>query len=115
VRILRAPVSTLKSAVNRLFRQENTEIFWSARPCQRNFDELAFLNLQDAVHPAGKLKIVSRDQRRDPLVADDVHQLTENVLGGMRIEVSCRLVGKQEPRTVGEAAADGGALLLAAR
>ena len=58
--------------------------------------------------------IVGRDQRGNALVANEVDQLAENVLGRMRIEVSGRLVGKQELRPVGEAAADGGALLFAA-
>lgn len=73
------------------------------------------MDLQNAVHSARKLQVVGRDQRGNPLAANDIDQLTEHMLGRMRIEISGRFVGEQKPRAVGKSAANGGALLLAAR
>ena len=44
----------------------------------------------------------------------ELHQRLEDVIGGVRIEISGRLVGEQHPRRIGDRARDGDALLLAA-
>ena len=43
-----------------------------------------------------------------------LNELLEHALGGGRVEIAGRLVGKEEPRPIGDGAGDGHALLLAA-
>ena len=54
------------------------------------------------------------DQHRDPRRLHELHERLENVIGGVRIEVSGRLVREQHPRRIGHGARDGDALLFAA-
>ena len=58
---------------------------------------------------------MGRNQRRDTLLADQLNELAEHMLGRFRIEIARRLVGQKQLRRVGKAAADCGPLLLAAR
>jgi hypothetical protein len=55
---------------------------------------------------------VGGNERGNALTANELDQFAENVRGRVRIEISRRLVGKQQLRRVGKAAADGGALLF---
>ena len=79
------------------------------------FDDLAVHQRHPAVHPAGQLHVVGRDQHRHPGRLDQLHQRIEHVIGGVRIEISGRLVRQQRPRRVGDRARDRHPLLLAAR
>ncbi len=54
------------------------------------------------------------DQHRDPRRLHELHERLEHVIGGVRIEVSGRLVREQHPRRIGHRARDGDALLFAA-
>ena len=78
------------------------------------FDDLAVDQRHPPVHPAGELHVVGRDQHRDLRRLHQLHQRLEHVIGGVRIEVSGRLVRQQHPRRIGDRARDGDALLLAA-
>ena len=57
----------------------------------------------------------SRAARRGPSASTKVSSALDDVIGGRRIEISGRLVGKQNPGPFGDRAGDRDALLLAAR
>ena len=56
-----------------------------------------------------------RDHRRQAGGARQRHQRVEDVQRGVWVEIAGRLVGQQHARRIGDGAADGDALLLAAR
>ena len=86
----------------------------SAHGGGRNLDQQAVLDAQHAVHAPRQVEVVGGDQRGHARRVDEMQQRIEHVLGGVRVEVAGRLVGKDEARGVGQRAGDGGALLLAA-
>ncbi len=57
---------------------------------------------------------MGRDQHGDLRRLHKLHQRAEHMIRSMRIEIAGRLIGKQNPRRVGDRAGDGDALLLAA-
>src|SRR5512138_2849739 len=77
-------------------------------------DDAAVLQAQDAVHALGQFKVVGGDDGGEAVVAHEVQELREDAVGSVGVEVAGRLVGQQDRGIVGEAAGDGGALLLAA-
>lgn len=68
-----------------------------------------------AVHLPSEIEIMRRDQRGEAGSTGKRDQRAEDMLGGMRVEIAGRLVRQQQPRAVGDGAADGDALLFAAR
>ena len=68
----------------------------------------------DPVHPRCQALVMRRHERCAALPADQVEELRQNPVGGDLVEVARRLVGEHELRPVGQRAAHGDALLLAA-
>jgi hypothetical protein len=70
---------------------------------------------EDARHAVRELVIVRRDERADARGLHQRVELEEHAVRGGGIEVAGGLVGEEQPRRVGEGAAEGEALLLATR
>ena len=67
-----------------------------------------------AIHAGRDVHVVGGDEHREAGGAHELRERREDVLGGARIEVSGRLVGKQDARRIGDRARDRDPLLLAA-
>ena len=78
------------------------------------FHHVSVLERHAAVHAAGELHVVGRDQRGEAGGAHELRQRVEHVVGGARVEIAGRLVGQQDARRIGDRARDRDALLLAA-
>src|SRR3546814_3583657 len=65
------------------------------------------------VHLRRKPLIMGGDEGSRIMLPHQPQELGEHHIGGVLVEVACRLVGKHQHRPVGERAGDGDALLLA--
>ncbi len=85
-----------------------------ARACQPGFSPPSF-ERDDAIKAAGELEVVGCDQSGEPGAADEIEQRVHHAVAGRMVKIAGRLVGKQDPRVVGQRADDGNTLLFAAR
>jgi len=67
-----------------------------------------------SVHLARETFVVRRDQRGAAFAPNEAEELAEHGIGGVLVEIACRLVGENERRFVCESPGYGDALLLAA-
>src|SRR3954454_20419858 len=75
----------------------------------------AVLELELTVEPGGDVGVVRGDDEREPELALERLDQVEHPLGGVRVEVTGRLVAEQDLRLLSERAGDRDALGLAAR
>ena len=51
---------------------------------------------QDAVHLLGEFEVVGRDQSREAVMADEIEQYRGHFIGGLVIEITRRLVARDQ-------------------
>ena len=78
-------------------------------------DHAPVADVDQAVGDRRRRLVVADDERRRPLLARELADQPVDDLRILGIELARRLVGQQQPRTVGEGRAQCDALLLAAR
>ena len=74
----------------------------------------AAIECNDPVEAAREIEVMCRNQRREPIIADEVQKRVEYAFAGRVIEIAGRLVAEQDLGVVGECTGDRDPLLLAA-
>ena len=85
------------------------------RAASVHLDDLAVAQGHSTVHAGCEIHVVRGNDRREPGCDHELRQRPENMLSGMDIEISGRLVSQQDAWGIGDGTCNRDALLLATR